>query len=165
MYKLVSLCVLSWFSTIVNATCNPNITPIAPNSRYELLNNGAEVKDSKTGLLWQRCSLGQTWNGTNCTGTAAIYRWASALQTAANMGSGWRVPNVKELDSLVEQACYNPSINEVIFPNVISDSYWSSSPAVGNSSCALVVNFDNGNHAGCSGKYAFNYVRLVRSSQ
>ncbi|HNC03670.1 MAG TPA: DUF1566 domain-containing protein [Agitococcus sp.] len=145
-------------------TCNPNITRSAPDSRYELLNNGTEVKDSQTGLIWQRCSLGQTWSGTSCTGTATTYNWTNALQTAANMGNGWRVPNIKELDSLVEQACYNASINETYFPNTASNWYWSSSPVAHYSNAAWIVSFSNG-YADYGSKYANLYVRLVRSSQ
>lgn len=165
MYKLVSFCVLGWFSTVVNATCNPNITRIAPDSRYELVNNGAEVKDKQTGLIWQRCSLGQTWSGTSCTGTAATYNWTNALQTAANMGGGWRVPNVKELDSLIEQACYSPSINELMFPNTVVNYYWSSSPVAYNSNYAWIVLFDHGYGGNDGYKYYNYYVRLVRSGQ
>ena len=106
--KILSLLSLLALTSYSHAACNPNMTATAPNSRYNLLNNGTEVKDVQTGLIWQRCSLGQMWNGTTCTGTAATYNWTNALQTAVNMGSGWRVPNIKEPDSLIEQACYNP---------------------------------------------------------
>ena len=144
-------------------TCNANIARTAPDSRYQLLNNGTEVKDTQTNLIWQRCSLGQTWNGSSCTGTAATYNWTNALQTAANIGNGWRLPNVKELDSLVEEACYNPSINETYFPNTISSYYWSSSPVANGSDSAWIVYF----HLGYDYYYKSNsyYVRLVRSSQ
>ncbi len=144
-------------------TCNANITRSAPDSRYELLNNNTEVKDSKTGLIWQRCSLGQTWSGSSCTGTASTYNWTNALQTAANMGNGWRLPNIKELASLVEEACYNPSINETYFPNTISSYYWASSPVANSSHYAWVVYFyDGGDNYFNDGDH---YVRLVRASQ
>lgn len=145
-------------------TCNPNITRSAPDSRYQLVNDNTEVKDTQTGLIWQRCSLGQTWSGSSCTGTATTYNWTNALQTAANMGNGWRVPNIKELDSLVEQACYNASINETYFPNTVSSWYWSSSPVAGSSNSAWIVYFGYG-YDDSSGKSVNSYVRLVRSSQ
>ena len=46
-----------------------------PDSRYELLNAGAEVRDTMTNLVWQRCRLGQHWNGSDCTGVAVKYTW------------------------------------------------------------------------------------------
>ena len=163
MYKLIIATLLLTLSSTNYAACNSSIIRTAPDSRYEFLNSNTEVKDKKTGLIWQRCSLGQTWNGSSCTGTAATYNWTNALQTAANIGNGWRLPNVKELDSLVEEACYNPSINETYFPNTISSYYWSSSPVANGSDSAWIVYF----HLGYDYYYKSNsyYVRLVRSSQ
>ncbi len=165
--KILNLVTLLILTSNSYAVCDPNITPTAPNNRYELVNNGIEVKDLQTGLIWQRCSLGQTWSGTTCTGTAATYNWINALRTTVNMGNGWRVPNIKELASLVEQACYNPSINETYFSNTASNYYWSASPVSDEKNTAWVVNFHNGNVHGFYGadKSNSNYVRLVRYSQ
>ncbi len=154
-------------SPLSNAqTCSPNITRSAPDSRYELVNNGTEVKDKQTNLIWQRCSLGQTWSGTTCTGTAATYNWTNALQTAKNMGNGWRVPNIKELESLLEQACYDTAINETYFPATMQiQNYWSSSSSRAISSgYAWIVYFGNGAD-GSNGKNSYGAVRLVRSSK
>jgi hypothetical protein len=118
-------------------TCSPNIQKTKPDSQYELLNNDTEVLDKKTGLIWQRCILGASWNGSTCSGTATYHTWedsfAQAATMATNTGVAWRVPNIKELISLVETACFLPAINETIFPatpNFIwSSSFWSSSSA------------------------------------
>ena len=166
MKKLNALSIIALLLAITHShaqTCNANITRSAPDSRYQLVNDNTEVKDTQTDLIWQRCSLGQTWNGSSCTGTATTYNWTNALQTAANMGNAWRIPSIKELDSLVEQACYNMSINETYFPNTVSRGYWSSSPSA-NSNGAWLVLFNNG--LGSSGNKDGNYyVRLVRSTQ
>lgn len=108
------------------AICSSQIQSNTPNSRYQILNAGSEVKDLKTGLIWQRCSIGQTWTGSTCEGNAQAYTWPQALEKA-KMTPLWRLPNIKELYSLVNIACYNPTINEPIFPNTANDSYWSSS--------------------------------------
>ena len=166
MHKLIISTLLLALSTTNYAACNSAITRTAPDSRYELLNSNTEVKDTQTGLIWQRCSLGQTWSGTSCTGTAATYNWTNALQTAKNMGNGWRVPNIKELDSLIEQACYSPSINETYFPNTVNSYYWSSSPVAFNSNYAWIIFFSFGNDSYYYyDKNANFYVRLVRSGQ
>lgn len=167
MYKLIIAILLLTVSGTNYAVCNNSIIRTASDSRYELLNSNTEVKDKQTGIIWQRCSLGQTWNGTGCAGNAATYNWANALQTAKNMGNGWRVPNVKELDSLIEQACYNPSINDAFFPDTVSSYYWSSSPVTFSSSDAWAVSFSGGNDSHGTGyKYHLKgYVRLVRSGQ
>ena len=168
MHKLTFATLMALTTTLSHAqTCKPNIAREAPDSRYQLLNGDTEVKDTKTGLIWQRCSLGQTWSGSSCTGKAATYDWTNALQTAKNMGNEWRVPNIKELDSLVEEACYNAAINETFFPNTVSSYYWSSSPVANDSSDAWVVDFYQGSDH-YNSKYYKNhgyYVRLVRSSQ
>lgn len=166
MHKLTLATLMALTATLCHAqTCNSNIVRGAPDSRYQLLNGDTEVKDKQTGLIWQRCSLGQVWSGTTCTGTAATYNWANALQTAKNMGGDWRVPNIKELDSLVEEACYNAAINETFFPATQTRTrgyYWSSSPVP--ISGAWYVHFDYG-YVSFDGKNDSLYVRLVRSSQ
>ena len=115
------------------AICSSQIQSNTPNSRYQIFNNGSEVKDLKTELIWQRCTVGQTWTGSSCEGEATAYTWPQALEIVKTGDNIWRLPNVKELYSLVNIACYNPSINEPIFPNTANDGYWSSSPFVSQS--------------------------------
>ena len=152
-------------------TCQSNIKNKTPDSRYQLLSNGSEVKDLKTGLIWQRCSLGQTWDGTTCTGTASQYTWQQALQTAKDAGNGLTLPNIKELSSLANRACYNPAINDTFFPNTPFDgggtylwAYWSSSPVAYDGDSAWVVSFSYGNDH-LAYKNNARFVRLVRASQ
>ena len=171
MYKLIIATLLLMLSSTNYAACNSSIIRTAPDSRYELLNSNTEVKDKKTGLIWQRCSLGQTWDGTGCISDALTPYWINnpfplqinnILQTVKNMGNGWRVPNIKELDSLIEQACYSPSINEVIFPNTPSGGYWSSSAYAADGQYVWVVEFTYGSN-GIGAKAGRAYVRPVRS--
>jgi Protein of unknown function (DUF1566) len=122
--------------------------------------NGVEVTDSRTGLVWARCSAGQSLNGTACTGTANTYTHEQALSYAASQ-SGWRLPNVKELASLADKGCQNPAIDSTAFPNTVTSLYWSSSPYVGNSGSAWSVYFFNGTVSGDI-RYSGYYVRLVR---
>ena len=151
-------------------TCQSNIKNKTPDSRYQLLSNGSEVKDLKTGLIWQRCSLGQTWDGTTCTGTASQYTWQQALQTAKDAGNGLTLPNIKELSSLANRACYNPAINDTFFPNTPFDSstyygaYWSSSPVAYYGGYAWYVYFNDGDDS-VGYKNDSLFVRLVRASQ
>ena len=37
------------------------------------INNDGTVTDPTTGLTWMRCAMGQSWNGTTCTGTGSRY--------------------------------------------------------------------------------------------
>lgn len=151
-------------------TCDNQVPHTAPDSRYQVLGNGSEVLDKQTNLIWQRCSIGQTWNSTTCEGSSTTHTWANALKLihdkVANkeLGTGYRLPNIKELQSLVEEACYSPSINSTFFPNTPNDNFWSSSPHAYYDYYAWYVNFHNG-YSSNYYKYSNYYVRVVRSSQ
>ena len=165
-FTLATLTAVLTLSTAQAQTCNPSITRTAPDSRYQLVvgSGGSEVLDTQTKLVWQRCSLGQTWNGTTCTGTASTHTWADALTKARAVGNGYRLPNIKELQSLVEEACYNSSINETFFPATPRGVYWSASPYAGYNGGAWLVLFDYGG-ADYNGKSNHYYVRAVRAGQ
>ncbi len=151
----------------VAQTCKPNIAPDAPNNRYRLSAEGTAF-DKQTGLVWMRCALGQTWAGNTCTGTVREYTWQGALQAAESTvfagRSDWRLPNQKELQSLVEWRCAAPAINLTAFPNTPSYRHWSSSPVAYNNYYAWFVYFyyGYGSWDYKNGNYA---VRLVRSGQ
>jgi hypothetical protein len=150
-------------------TCNGSITPSTPFNQFTINGDGT-VTDNKTDLTWMRCSLGQTWSAgeSSCTGTASKYNWQNAL-TAANSTdfagqNDWRLPNIKELKSIVEQACIFPAINDIIFPNTQSAYYWSSSPSARSHDYAWIVDFDYGG-GGSDFESGGGYVRLVRGGQ
>ncbi len=140
------------------AACDPERKPI-PATWYEM--NGAEVLDKETGLVWQRCSLGQTWrDGQGCTGTVSAATWKQAVREA---GRGWRLPTRDELLSLVSKACA-PSINPDAFPGLdpLQLWYWSSEQT--DKDLAWLVQFGGG--ATFNGyQSSANAVRLVRSGK
>jgi len=131
-------------------------------ARYSFSTDGSEVTDAQTGLIWRRCSEGQTWDlaTTTCTGTVTTYTHEGAL-TQAKTQAGWRLPNVKELSSLVDKSRVSPSIDMTAFPGTPSNYFWSSSPYAGNASYAWFVYFYYG--LVISNLRTFNlHVRLVR---
>ena len=146
---------------------NPAVPITTPTSDFVLHNDGT-VTHTPTGLMWMRCSLGQTWDGANCTGVVSSYRWADALQAAQNTQfagyADWRLPNRRELQSIVEQSCWQPSINAAVFPNLPADWFWSSSPSAYDSNHAWYVGFHSG-HAYSGSKNSTYRVRLVRARQ
>ena len=147
---------------------------VAPDSRYEVIEGvvGEKViKDVLTDLQWQRCPVGLS--GDDCTsGTASAVTWSGAL-TAANASnyggkSDWRLPNVIELQSLVETGCANPAINPVFFPNMPFDAAYWTSTTVPNTLDAHVIEFANGlrRYTSFFGRKSLNrYVRLVRAGR
>lgn len=148
------------------ATCNESIAHSTPNSRFTINNDGT-ITDNNTGLQWMRCTLGQQWDGETCTGTTTSYNWQNALTEAKNTTyagfDDWYLPNIKELSSIVEVACFEPAINDNIFPNTASSIYWSSSPRSQVSGDAWFVDFQDGIPA--PGPFSMGSkfsVRLVR---
>ncbi|PIE36158.1 MAG: hypothetical protein CSA53_08155 [Gammaproteobacteria bacterium] len=148
------------------AVCNANIQATTPDDRFIVDAANGLVTDKVTGLIWQRCSLGQT--GSNCSGAATPYTWEAALQAATDSTfagyTDWRLPNIKELSSIVEQRCHGPAINTAVFLNTAGGGSWSSSPHASDGSRAWTVFFGNGgDHEGIR-SYG-SYVRLVRDGQ
>lgn len=148
------------------AACHDNIIPSTPTSRFTVHDNGT-VTDTQTGLLWQRCSLGQSWNGNTCSGDAATYTWQAALSAVQNDEFAgvrdWVLPNIKQLTSIVELACVSPAINTTVFPNTPNGSFWTSSPDASGFSVAWSVSFYSG--GGNNGFEGYGHVRLVRGGQ
>lgn len=93
-------------------------------------NGDGTVTDQKTGLTWMRCLLGMSWDGSTCLGsTASMYTFGQAirLQKIFAGKSDWRLPNIRELQTIVDRSVYNPAIDKVAFPNAPSWALWSSS--------------------------------------
>ncbi|MBV5308329.1 DUF1566 domain-containing protein [Chromatium okenii] len=130
-------------------------------------NKDGTVTQSNTGLMWAKCSEGQS--NTNCTGTAKEMNWSDALIAANNSNLGgyndWRLPNPKELLGIADHGRNSPAIDTNYFPNMPSDSWWwSGSPSAYGSDYAWGVNFYYGG-AGYYSRYAYSHVRLVRGGQ
>ena len=168
----VSACLSgAFFAAALNAqTCRDSISASTPTSRFIISDD--TIIDNTTNLEWQRCRLGTAWdasaNGCPDDGISdnETYTWEQSLEAAAsnefNGASDWRLPNIKELNSILEEACYDPAINLQLFPDTPSGWFWSSSPYAVDSEGAWLVNFGDG-----EGDYDYrdnlSYVRLVRS--
>ena len=125
--------------------------------------------DTSTNLMWQRFYVGQTWDGNTCNGIRLACDWQSALQQSVSTiftgFTDWRVPNIKELRSLVdERYCYpNASINAAVFPGVsVEDIVWSSTPSTQGAGWSWVVGFNYGAEGTGMSRDGRICVRLVR---
>ena len=157
-------------ATVASAACNSSIPASTPDS--QLVDNGdGTISDMLTGLMWKKCMEGVS--GSDCAaGAAAFFTWQQALERPGTVNSGegfagyhdWRLPNIKELTSIVEEQCYDPAINLNRFPNTPSSYVWSGSPYAYYSFDAWNVYFYNGfsNYYYRSG---VSQVRLVRDGQ
>jgi hypothetical protein len=158
--------------------------------RYQV--KGGLVKDTVTGLIWMRCSLGQEWDGSTCQGTAKEYKWDEAVKIANEFEyagfNDWHVPTIQELKSLVYCSSgqpktwlrdvdpeylgckgdyIKPTIKNEVFLNASANWFWSSSPVAGNSNYRWLVDFDSSYDDQYGGhKKLTNYaVRLVRTKR
>ncbi len=145
---------------LLSGACIVTISPAQAQGRYNYSSDGSEVTDSQTGLIWRRCTEGMAWSGGTCTGIATNYTHEATLLRATTQ-SGWRLPNVKELTSIVDFSRTKPAIDLAAFPATSSGQYWSSSPYAGDSSYAWAVGFDFGMVNGVY-RNGFVTVRLVR---
>ncbi len=152
-----------------NTTTLPESTPTTDFTDH---GNGT-VTHTLTGLMWKRCAQGKTWSGTTCTGTASEFTWADALTQAKNEtypASGytdWRLPSIKELQTLHESCGYRPAMNQVVFPTISAlDSLLSATTDASDAVSAwyLSVNYgDVGNGSTKTDPYSF--VLLVRGGR
>ncbi len=168
-----ALPVLLFATSAWSQTCNLPIELSAPDSRFQLdPSDSGVVTDIRTGLSWQRCPVGRQIDDANTdffaddscplvdqnpldsvadnedgdpdNDVALTYSWYEALDFAENTGNAWRMPNLKELASLVEYACEEPAINSNVFPNTAQGLYWSSTPNAVNDASAWTIDFEDG---------------------
>lgn len=146
-------------------------------SDFSAVGDGSQVHDKSNNLIWMRCIEDQSWNGSTCVaddpdavnpGPRLTYQQAKALAARkSTIDERWRIPTRKELLTLREPGCHNPSQNLTVFPTQpewSSDgAFWSSTPeakgvsivsAIGVSDAWASTDEENTNH-----------VRLVRTPQ
>jgi len=132
-FGLTSLLMLNLASAQV---CLPDVTPQTMTPANFDFSISGEAKDNLSELIWARCVVGQTWNGINCVGAPKKLTWQEALleaQTLNGSGDGWRVPDIKELNTIIDRQCAFPPVNLVIFPDTPTsqdNGLWSSTPYI-----------------------------------
>jgi hypothetical protein len=111
------------------------------------------ISDTQTGLDWQD-------NG----GIIKSGNWEEALNYCENLTLGnynnWRLPNINELLSIVDNTKSNPAIDE-LFTSINIGFYLSSTTLISNTDDVWGVNFIYGG-SGLRKKSNKNLVRCVR---
>lgn len=114
---------------------------------------GSTVIDQGTGLEWQKSD------------TSPLHTWQNALgyceELSLDAKTDWRLPNIRELKSLVDYSRYYPAIDPDI--PCQSASYWSATTVAGDAhSSAWSVFFGNGDDI-WQAKTSSYQVRCVRA--
>lgn len=106
----------------------------APDGRYRV--DAGTVYDTKTLLTWQQSAPDVAFD----QATAKSYCSILSLN-----GRGWRVPTIKELQTLFDPSqTTSPTIDGNAFPNTPVSDFWSASPAVGSLATAWALDFSLG---------------------
>jgi hypothetical protein len=156
--KTPILCLLGFVAV---ATLPGSVEANAPSGRYIVEAGGTAqgtVYDSRTKLTWQQ------------TVPSTTYAWADAktycsgVGTSLNLsGTGWRLPTVKELLSIVDySSSLSPMIDPIVFPSTAAARFWSLSQTPSDPYYPWVVDFSAGKLGWNNPSLVTNYVRCVR---
>ena len=136
-----------------------------------LQRDGPVARDFVRKLEWMRCSIGMIWENDTCIGEVMMLSVAEAEELIDRIkdlnGGGWRLPNVKELKSLITKVenrpkDVEPNIDQDTFPGTYSGLYWSSDQSFYARQYQWAVNFLTGYSYNRSFRYQRLAVRLVR---
>lgn len=99
-------------------------------------NGDGTVTDQRTGLVWQK--VGPARRGT----------WEEALRACSELDlagrKDWRLPNIKELRSLSDDALAAPSADRKFLPGMNAAAYWSSTTQCNRPERAWFTDFTSG---------------------
>jgi len=139
----------------------PSEPAVQPPDQYTVLSEG-EVQDNYTGLIWE-------------AGDSDEVDHAGALDYCSGLALGgqtWRLPSIRELATLVDEAKVGPAIDESMFPGTKYGSrsnnwYWAADLDA-QSDAAWALNFDDGftgTNKGAEGSWNYftaGFARCVR---
>ena len=124
-------------------------------------NEDGTVTDNCTGLQWQKDTADVNGDGQSTDQDYAV--WCDALAYCENLSfaghDDWRLPNVRELQSIVDYGRVVPAIDPVF--GALSSFYWSSTSYAVFPLNAWLVHFHIG-HVDLGHKGGGYYVRAVR---
>jgi len=81
-------------------------------------NSNGTITDNLTGLIWQKDHSSDSLTWEQALGYADTLSW--------NGSNDWRLPNIKEIESINDENMVNPSVNATYFPDLTNKKVWSS---------------------------------------
>ena len=129
----------------------------APPGRYVVDATGVTVFDTYTKLTWQRTPPPSDPK-------TGLLNWADAKAYCKGLvlvGTGWRLPEITELRSIVDYKQSVPAIDPVAFPKAPAEYFWSNTPYMGAADAVWIVSFYTGDSSNM-GVTGWERVRCVR---
>ena len=130
------------------------------NADFTRTNSGI-VTDNITSLQWQD-------NYNDNKHLIKQTHWSEAIDYCEGLilegKDDWRVPNIKELQSIIDNEEVSFSFNKIFKKNK-AKIYWSSSSYIKNSTKVWKVNFANGSTIKGTKRDALSFVRCVRTEE
>ena len=142
-----------------------------PLSGVRFIDNGdGTISDQATGLMWPKSGLANvvTTPATAHTTTGSYWRytWENALLYCERLSlaghTDWRLPNCKELVTIVDFSRVAPSIDITVFDDTASTVYLTGTTYFSIQTACFQVNF-NGGALNIITKSSNYYVRPVRN--
>ncbi len=101
-----------------HARCIRDVSTPTVIANHFIDNGDGTITDNLTQLIWQKVP------------NANLLTWENAITYAESLSlanaTDWRLPNIKELQSLNDETKSNPSVNTTFFATIGSKNYWSS---------------------------------------
>ena len=163
----------NWVTNSAIVICMFGGTVVAADG-VRLQRDGPVARDYLNQLEWMRCSVGQHWENESCIGEVLMLSVAEAqeiIERVANLdGGGWRLPTVKEIQTIVSKVetrpdDIEPNIDQKTFPNTFAGPYWSMDQSFYSKRYQWSVNFFTGQRYNRFFPTQKIAVRLVRSYQ
>lgn len=117
-----------------------------PSTRFMDNQNGT-ITDTLTGLIWLKnasCFAPGNWNAALIAANQ-LYSGSCGLSDGSTIGQ-WRMPNINELESLVDVSQSNPALSAGNPFTNVSASYWSSTTYTALYTQALGIRFTDGRY-------------------
>lgn len=132
-------------SSLAVSSSTRGLPPETPTNYTD--NKNGTITDNYTGLVWKKCTQGMT--GNDCKiGSPSLRLWAKARTECDDLvfagKSDWRMPTLKELQSIVHTGVYNPAINRDYFLNTSDYPYWTSTSPAEYPASKFTVIFSDG---------------------
>ncbi len=115
--------------------CTDQPSLLNSSTKEFIKHNDGTVTHLETRLMWKQCLEGKS--GDCSEGNLSLLSWQQALEAVVEVNANggfagyadWRLPNAKELASIIEYGCHKPAINLSVFsnmPNSENLKVWSS---------------------------------------